>query len=349
MAKYVNCQLLNIEYDKSKQMYKIKTNNNLHQQIKSTPNTQYKMIFNSKLVPDSKLIHVQFKIQTLFIKSIEYVEKNKIKKITNLHPDGFLVSFDLSNISSHVEIIFNPENGVENENGKIFIKNKTINIYQINKLNKIHWDNIFIINLKRRSDRKSNIEKQLKLQKINKYEFVDAVDGTDTLVLNKFLELKNNNKTQIISPGHFACLLSHIGAIEEAKSRKYSNIMILEDDVHLCENFINKLKKINVPFYNMIYLGGIINKKKVFFSHWAVNEKNILGAYGYILSSNLFDHVLSELKKMTNYVDLFYMRNIQSNYQVILLDDMVGTNLDSSDTSCKSSIMTHRLSYIKHL
>jgi len=97
----------------------------------------------------------------------------------------------------------------------------------------------------------------------------------------------------------------------------------------------------------MLYLGGIINKKKIFFSHWA-KSSSILGAYGYIICSNLFDYMLGELKKMTDYVDLFYMKNVQLNYRIILLDDMVKTNLNSTDTSDKSLMMTRRLSYIKN-
>lgn len=347
MDKYINCQMFNIEYDKENQVYNLKNNNDLYQQSQITQ-PQYKIIFVPKSIEISKSIHVQFKIHTSSIKSIEYIEKNKIKKITNIHPDGFLVSIDFYNSADKVEIIFYPVNDDGGNNGKIFIKKKTINIYQINELKKIHWDNIFVINLKRRFDRKKTMAKQFKLQKITKYEFIDAVDGIEQEISNKFLELKNNHKTQIVSSGHFACLLSHIKAIEEAKSRGYSNIMILEDDVEMCDDFVNQLNKINVPSYDMVYLGGIINKKKIFFSHWASNIKSILGAYGYIISSNLFDYVLGELKKLTDYVDLFYMKNIQLNYCVILLDDMVKTNLDSTDTSGKSLMMTRRLSYIKH-
>ena len=344
MDKYINCKLINIEFDKENREYNLKTNNNSifqHQIIQS----QYKIIFVPKEFECSKSIHLQFNIHTLFIKSIEYIEKNKIKKITNIHPDGFLVSIDFLNSTDKVELIFYPVNN----NGKIFIKKKTMNIYQINELNKIHWDNIFIINLKRRLDRKNVMTKQFKLQKINKYEFIDAVDGIEPEILDKFMELKNNHKTQIVSSGHFACLLSHIKAIEKAKIRGYSNIMILEDDVLLCNDFINQLNKINIPLYDMVYLGGIINKKKIFFSHWA-KSSNILGAYGYIISSNLFDYVLEELKKLTDCVDLFYMKNIQLNchYCVILLNDVIKTNLDTSDTSSKNLMMTRRLSYIKH-
>ena len=66
-----------------------------------------------------------------------------------------------------------------------------------------------------------------------------------------------NKQTQIITSGHFACLLSHINAIKLAKSRNYSSIMILEDDVYFCNDFLNKLSNLMIPNYDMIYLGGI--------------------------------------------------------------------------------------------
>lgn len=343
MDNHIKCKLLNIEYDKIEQVYKIKSNNDFSLSTCQNKQKKFKMIFTLK--ENQKTIHVQFIIYTSFIKSIEYVEKNQIKKITNIHPDGFLVSFDFFNENDKIELIFYPVNN--NIIGKIFVKNIKMNIYDISQLVKIYWDNIFIINLKRRTDRKKNIIEKFKLHNISKYEFIVAVDGIKSKIFNKFIKLKNNHKTHIESSGHFACLLSHIKAISIAKLRGYSNIMILEDDVDLCDNFINKITSINIPQYDMIYLGGIINKKKIFFSNWAINTKNILGAYGYIIKSCLFDYILYELKKMVDCIDIFYMKNIQLNYNIILLDDMVKTNLDSTDTSKKSLMMIQRLSYIK--
>lgn len=337
MNKNISCKLLNIEFNELEQYYTIKKNANLS-------NTNYKIIFTLINNNELDIICVQFKLYTLLIESIELIEsnkKNQIRKITNINPDGFLISFDFKN-NNKIEIKFNPTNN----NGKIFIKNTIINNYKQINLNKIYWDNIFIINLKRRYDRKINIINKFNSYNIDKYEFIEGIDGMDLEIKEKFNYLKQNNKTKIITSGHFACLLSHIKAIELAKSRGYTNIMILEDDVNLCHNFINIIKNINIPSYDMIYLGGIIDKKKIFFNHWA-KTNGILGAYAYILTSNLFDKILEELNKLIDYVDLFYMKNIQLNYRVILLDDLVKTNLDSSDTSNKKSLMIQRLSYIK--
>lgn len=94
---------------------------------------------------------------------------------------------------------------------------------------------------------------------ITNYEFITGVDGLKPSIINKFNDYKNNFKTKIITSGHFACLLSHIKAIKIAKQRGYLNIMILEDDVYFCDNFIEKISKMKIPKYDMIYLGEIIN------------------------------------------------------------------------------------------
>jgi hypothetical protein len=72
-----------------------------------------------------------------------------------------------------------------------------------------------------------------------------------------------------------------------------------------------------------------------------------MGAYGYILSSKLFDIVLTELNNLDEYIDFYYIKNIQSKYPTIVLNDIIKTDLISSDTSHKSRIMVKRLDYIK--
>lgn len=215
-------------------------------------------------------------------------------------------------------------------------------------LNPISWDNIFIINLPRRTDRKEQMEKIMLESNITNYEFIKAFDGLDNSIKSQYTKLKKTNKTPIITSGHFACLLSHIKAIKKAKENGYSRIMILEDDVFFNPNIINKLHSMNVPDFDLLYLGGITSKKKVFTSGWAYsNAINIMGAYAYILSSSIYDIVLNGLEKLSEYVDFFYLKKIQRNYRTIILNDIVKTDLSSSDTSHKSKKMIRRIEYIK--
>jgi hypothetical protein len=72
-----------------------------------------------------------------------------------------------------------------------------------------------------------------------------------------------------------------------------------------------------------------------------------MGAYAYILSSSVFDIVLEGLKNLDEYIDFFYLKSIQRQKITIILNDIIKTDLNSSDTSHKSRIMIKRLDYIK--
>lgn len=338
MSKCITTSLINIEKEKENNMQiYILTNIDI-------PKSQHKIIFKNNTIQTYN--HIQFKIYTILIESIEFITYNKTRKYTSIHSDGFLFSFVMKNLDDYCIIKINPLNSTNLTNPKIIIKKIMMEQYDFNKLQKIYWDNIFIINLTRRSDRKKEMIKKLQKANINKYEFIEAIDGNDLNIIDMYNNYKKNYKSYIITCGHFSCLLSHIKTIKLAQQLKYSSIMILEDDVIFCDNFIKQLELLQIPSYDMIYLGGIISKKKIFFNKWAKSNK-IMGAYSYIITSNLYTIVLKELEKLIEYVDLFYMKKIQPNYKIILLEDFIKTNLDSSDTSAKTLIMTQRLGYIK--
>lgn len=259
-----------------------------------------------------------------------------------------------------------PYNGISysciiNENNNLCIEIKPLDLctkiiihkfinhpFKTIQLNPIFWNNIFIINLPRRKERKEMMENILSQSNITNYEFIEAFDGMDNIIKLQYEKLKKTNKTNIVTSGHFACLLSHIKAIKKAKELKYSHIMILEDDVFFNSNLIDQLRNIYVPEYDLLYLGGITSKKKLFNNNWAYSNKtNIMGAYAYILSSSIYDVVIDGLEKLNEYVDFFYLKKIQSNYKTIILNDIIKTDLSSSDTSHKSKIMIKRIKYIK--
>jgi hypothetical protein len=300
-------------------------------------NLKYCITFNS-----DSFIHIQFIIYANFIDWIEFIDyKNKSTKLEYISKEGMLISFNIDQTNDFV-INFKPIDQCT----QIIIKNLNNMPYQIDNLVNIKWDNIFIINLTRRSDRKEQMENKLFEANIKNFEFIEAFDGIDLQIKNKFIKLKNKKNIQIVTSGHFACLLSHIKAIKIAKIRNYSNIMILEDDVYFSNGFIDKLLNLQIPKFDMVYLGGIISKKKLFFNDWGICNK-IMGAYCYLLPSHMFDVVLEHLEKLTEYVDILYIKLIQTKYKVVLLNDLVTTDLASSDTSRKSNKLVKRLNYIK--
>jgi len=326
----VHFSLINMKENKKTKIFGIityePTNNN---------SNEYKIIIKS-----NKSEYIQFKFYEKLMNYVKF-KHNKISYKYYLIPtDGMLISCILSN-ENPLEIILKPKDLCS----KITIVKFKKNIPQELKLINIFWDNIFIINLPRRTDRQESMKKKLSQANITRYEFIEASDGSDLNIQEKYLTHKTKTNTNIITSGHFACLLSHIASIKLAKERKYSSIMILEDDVYFCKDFLNKLTNLLVPQYDMLYLGGIVSKKKLFFNDWATHDK-IMGAYGYILNNSLYNVVLDQLEKLTEYVDVFYLKHIQPNYSVVLLNDYIKTDLASSDTSHKCNKLVKRLEYI---
>lgn len=127
----------------------------------------------------------------------------------------------------------------------------------------------YVINLKRRSDRKKSILEQFKKYNITNYEIVEAIDGeklTDNYInplLNKDQILKIHHKQ--MSKGEVGCFLTHLKIFK--KILKYgSRSIILEDDAMLTDR-IKFIKDLSInDDKNTIY----------FFHFWSSNkDKNI--------------------------------------------------------------------------
>ena len=297
---------------------------------KFTPEQNYKIIFNSA---DDTII--QFKLNGKLISNIS-IKYNDYEYIYNkLTYSGVLVNCEI-NKNNNLQLLINP----------IDIASK-INIWDLKILNiksthTISWDKIYIINLKRRLDRKNDMINKLEKACITNYEFIEAVDGQDIEIINQYNKIKNN--TDIINVGHYACLLSHIKVITLAKQNNFNNIMILEDDVIFNNNFINNIFKIKIPYFDLLYLGGLITQKKIFVNNWAKTKK-IMGAYAYIINHTIYDSILKKLYKFRDCVDVVYYK-LSERYNVYILNDFIKTNLDSSDTSHKKKILVNMIDLI---
>ena len=131
-------------------------------------------------------------------------------------------------------------------------------------------DQIYIINLKNRTDRWNMCMEQLIKYNIKNYKRFDAI-RPDLTTINHIHYSKNNlklGKNYII--GALGCKLSHLSVINDAKLNNYSKILILEDDFLLCDNFIEKyndtIKNINKNNinYSMLYLGFSIVRNNTY-------------------------------------------------------------------------------------
>lgn len=108
---------------------------------------------------------------------------------------------------------------------------------------------IFIINLKRSSERRKHIEKQLKRLGLD-YEFIDAVDGRvlSDEALREVSDLDNYMKHptwQNRGKGLIGCALSHQAVYKAMVKQNIPRALVLEDDIFIKKEMGELLKKID--------------------------------------------------------------------------------------------------------
>lgn len=128
---------------------------------------------------------------------------------------------------------------------------------------------IYVINLRRRIDRRILCTKKIERQCI-KYNFIDAIDGHDT---------KYNNICTKLSRGALGLILTYIKILEDALSEVQNDndkILIMEDDINFHKEFSNKVQNVSkCKKYDCIWLGA--NQK----SYNNMQEEQISNEFGY--------------------------------------------------------------------
>ena len=111
-------------------------------------------------------------------------------------------------------------------------------------------DHIFIINLKRDVDRKIRMEEQLKKHDLQNYTFFEAIDGQNE-DLSKYdfkviPEWYDPTHKKIMTKGEIGCALSHYKIWEKIAVGDFENVLILEDDALLSDDFSKKIEEIDM-------------------------------------------------------------------------------------------------------
>jgi len=139
-------------------------------------------------------------------------------------------------------------------------------------------DKIIYINLDKRIDRRTDIEKEL----------------------NDFgLEYERFQAIETPGFGILGCGQSHLAVLKLAKEKGYKNILIFEDDFTFLvskeefENELNKFFDLNID-YNVCMLSYNINKSEETKHDFLLKSIEVITASGYIVNSNYFD-ILIEL------------------------------------------------------
>jgi hypothetical protein len=153
------------------------------------------------------------------------------------------------------------------------------------------------------------------------FEFFDACDGQ---VINHIWK-KLDNKS-FTTPNYVACSISHLSIYNDAISRGFKKILILEDDIKPHKNIHNLFNSFidQVPEdYDLLYLGWIpLNDDCSMWTYEVINDrfksentihpKNLWGLYAYSPSFDL----MKEMVELYNdsfpmEIDRHFVNNIQ--------------------------------------
>lgn len=107
---------------------------------------------------------------------------------------------------------------------------------------------IFVVNLKRRLDRREQIEKRLNDLSLTNYEIVDAVDGKE--LPEDLSELYNEQSAvglhRKLQKSEIGCALSHINIARKVVEQNLDYAIILEDDAEPTLQFKEFIKNFNL-------------------------------------------------------------------------------------------------------
>ena len=162
-----------------------------------------------------------------------------------------------------------------------------------------YFDKIICINLKRRHDRWSEMEKQFAKHNINVIRF-DAIDGNPMGWKTNEFDGKMNS-----FEGAMGCIASHVNIYKMAKKNNWKKILIIEDDCDFIDN-LNEVfnKSINTlpENWDLLYFGGThktLNGKLIpeKFNEHFVKAKRIITTSCYAVKNTVYDLILDTVLK----------------------------------------------------
>lgn len=159
---------------------------------------------------------------------------------------------------------------------------------------------IYFINLDRSKDRLEQMIKQCSNLRCIRIEAIDGKNFEE----NYEDELEYKVKNKKLRKNDIACFLSHVKCLKEIIDNNITYGIVLEDDVILPNNFMERLKEIKDELpenYDILYLGGtrICGEKytKNLLKQKQINKNCNAGAFSYIISTKCAKKIIKRINE----------------------------------------------------
>jgi GR25 family glycosyltransferase involved in LPS biosynthesis len=177
---------------------------------------------------------------------------------------------------------------------------------------------IIVLNLERSPDRKKLMEEQFIKLNITNYSFFPAFDGK--LIINtSFVAsiIKGSGMGRKMTNNELSIIMSHIGALKFAQIMNYDNVVILEDDVVLCEDWEDRMEwllKALPESWEYVYLAGHSDFVKLpyYDTPTIIKAPPMIGAFSYLINQSGISKLIKFCSEFVTTYDDMIMFKIRS-------------------------------------
>ena len=178
---------------------------------------------------------------------------------------------------------------------------------------------IIVLNLERSKERKDLLEKQFQNIGLTNYTFFPCFDGKDIINMGFTAPIiRGSGMGRNLQKTELAIIMSHIGALKHAQIMGYENVVILEDDVTICEDWNERLDDLEILWrgtvWDYVYLSGHSDyvKFEIHKVPTLISAPPMVGAFSYLVNQSGIQKVIKECSEFSTTFDDMIMNKIQS-------------------------------------
>jgi GR25 family glycosyltransferase involved in LPS biosynthesis len=205
----------------------------------------------------------------------------------------------------------------------------------------------YYLNLKKRVDRRIKMDNQLKKIKCSIDRF-EAIDGDNLKSVDNFYgSIKGSEKKQ------YATYLSHLNLLKNSLNLKTNYVIVLEDDVTLCDDFDQRLEffiKTMPTDWVIGYLGynEQDDTEKVKITENIFRIKNVFGCFGMIIKKDFIPKLINIVERKKIAIDEVIKTEVQKTYPCYaFIPFFLYVNDDYSDIWLKNRTLGKIKKYFK--